>query len=205
MRRKDPTKRAILAGLVIVVAMLIWSCTLMFKMVVAKNELSSVDNGIASQTNTYTQIVLSEKKLNEDKEKLRAIHILATNRFLNGNLLNALQRAVVDNVQVKRFKVDQTYIYTEEIKPKDDEDKRAPKPATVTERISIALDATDTSPNGEGATRFQNALSGMPYFEHILAKTNGFRLTSVGAPQTTQSGQTFTTFTLEARLPEKTR
>lgn len=205
MRRRDPTKRAILVGLVVVAAMLIWSCTLMFKMVVAKNELNAVDNGIGSQTNAYAQIVLSERKLNEDKDKLRAIHILSTNRFLNGNLLNALQRAVVENVQVKRLKVDQTYVYTEEVKPKDDEDKRPPKPATVTEKISILLDATDTSPNGEAATRFQNSLSSMPYFEHILARTNGFRLTSVGAPQTTLSGQTFTTFTLEARLPEKTR
>lgn len=205
MRRRDPTKRAILAGLVLVAAMLICSCTLMFKTVLAKNELNSVVHGIGAQTNAYAQIVLSERKLNDGREKLRAIHMLATNRFLNGNLLNALQRAVVENVKVTRLKVNQTYVYTEEVKPKDDEDKRPAKPATVTEKISIQLDATDTSPNGEATTRFQDGLSAMPYFQHLLAKTNGFRLTSVGAPQTTQSGQTFTTFTLEAILPEKTR
>lgn len=205
MRRRDPTKRAILVGLVVVAAMLIWSSTLMFKTVVAKNELNAVNRGIGAQTNAYAQIVFSERKLNESREKLSAIHTLATNRFLNGTLLNALQRAVVENVQVKRLKINQTYAYTPEFKPKDDSDKRPPKPATVMEKITILLDATDTSPNGEAATRFQNALSGMPYFERILAKTNGFRLTSVGAPQTTPAGQTFTTFTLEANLPEKTR
>jgi hypothetical protein len=112
---------------------------------------------------------------------------------------------VVDNVQVTRLKVNQNYTLNEEVKPKDEEDKRPPKPATVTERISFTIDATDTSLNGEGATRFQNALSAGAYFQQTLAKTNAFRLKSIGAPQTDASGQTFTTFTLEASLPEKTR
>jgi hypothetical protein len=204
-RRRDPVKRAVLAGVVLVAAMLVWSSTLMFKAMAARSELSAAETTINSQTNDFTKVVNDEKRLADSKGKLRALHVLVTNRFLNGNLLDVLQRTVVDNVQVTRLKVTQTYIYNEEIKPKDEEDKRAPKPASVTEKTMLSLNAMDTSVNGEAATRFQNALSAAPYFKTLLAKTNGFRLTSIGAPQTDVSGQNYTVFTLEAHLPEKTR
>jgi hypothetical protein len=205
LRRRDPVKRVILAGVVLVAAMLVWSCTLMFKVIVAKSDLGSVDGAINSQTNAYGMIVNNEKRLADSKDKLHAIQVLATNRFLNGSLLDVLQRTVVENVQVTRFKVSQVYVQTDEVKPKDDEDKRPAKPATVTEKISLTINATDTSPNGEGATKFQDALSGTAYFQRLLTKTNSFRLTSIGAPQTDVSGQSLTAFTLEAHLPEKTR
>lgn len=204
-RRRDPVKRVILAGLVLVAAMLVWSSTLMFKAMGTKSEISSVEARMSADTNAYAQVISNEKKLTDTRDKLRAVHMLVTNRFLNGSLLDVLQRTVVDNVQVTRLKVSQTYVQQEEFKPKDEDDKRPPKPATVTEKIVLTLDAIDTSPNGEAATRFQNALCVAPYFEKLLAKTNGFRLTSIGAPQKDPSGQMFTTFTLEAHLPEKTR
>lgn len=204
-RRRDPVKRAIIVGVVLVIGMLGWASILMFKLMAVKNEVSGVQAKINAQTNAYALIVGNEKKLADSTRKLQSLHILATNRFLNGNLLDALQRTIVEKVQVTRFKVTQAYNLTEEVKPKDEEDKRAPKPATVTEKTSLLVNATDTSLNGEAATRFQNALSSAPYFQRILAKTNGFRLTSVGTPQVDPSGQSFTTFTLEAYLPEKTR
>jgi hypothetical protein len=205
LRRRDPVKRAILAGVVLVILLLGWSSILVFKTIIAKNEISGVDLVIKTHTNEYAQVVSNEKRLTDAQSRLRALHVLVTNRFLNGTLLDTLQRSVVDNVQVTRLKISQNYVLTEEVKPKDEEDTRPAKPATVTEKIMVTLDATDTSPNGEGATHFQNALSTAPYFERVLAKTNGFRLTSIGAPQRDVNGQSFTAFTLEAHLPEKTR
>lgn len=208
-RRRDPVKRAILVGVVLVAAMLVWSSLLVVQQMSAKSELSTADLKINGQTNDYTRVVNNEKRLADGKVRLRALQILATNRFLNGNLLDVLEKNTVDNVQVTRLKVTQTYILTEETKPKtdDDEDKAAKptKPATVTEKIGLSMSAVDTSPNGEAATRFQNVLSAAPYFQKTLGKTNGFRLTSLGAPQVDPSGKSFTTFTLEASLPDKTR
>jgi hypothetical protein len=208
-RRKDPVKRAILVGVVLIIIMLVWSSMLMVKQMAARSELSSADGDINSQTNSYAGVLDHEKRLADEKARLRDLQILATNRFLNGNLLDVLQKTTVDNIQVTRLKVTQNYILTEETKTKsaDDEEKlsKVTKPATVTEKISVSLSATDTSPNGEAATRFQNALSAAPYFQKILTKANGFRLTSVGAPQLDTSGKSFTTFTLEANLPDKTR
>lgn len=207
-RRRDPVKRAILVGVVLVAAMLAWSSTLVFKQMGARSELSTVDGTINAKTNEFAKVTNEEKRLADGKARLHALDILTTNRFLNGNLLDVLQRTIVDKVQVTQLKINQTYVLTEEVKPKDDENggpKRAGKPATVTEKISLLFNATDTSPNGEAATHFQNALSAAPYFQKLLAKTNGFRLTSIGAPQVDGSGQAFTTFTLEASLPDKTR
>jgi hypothetical protein len=176
-----------------------------FKTMAAKNEVSIVDGRIKAQTNAYMAILNNEKKLADNKHKLQALYILATNRFLNGNLLDTLQINVVENVQVTHLRVNQSYLFADEVKPKDDEDKRTAKPATVTEKISLVLDATDMSLNGEGATHFQNVLSATPYFLKTLARTNGFRLKSIGTPQVDPSGKSFSTFTLEANLPEKTR
>jgi hypothetical protein len=210
-RRKDPVKRAVLIAVVLVIAMLGWSGILMIKQMSARGELTAALGTMNSQTNAYTQVVNNEKRLADGKNRLHALVMLTTNRFLNGTLLDVLQRNMVDNVQVTRLKVTQVYILTDETKaakPADDDTEKRPavtKPATVTEKVSLSMSATDTSPNGEAATHFQNTLSAAPYFQKILAKTNGFRLTSLGAPQVDPSGRSFTTFTLEANLPDKTR
>lgn len=208
-RRRDPVKRAILVAFVLVAAVLVWSSLLVVQQVSARGELATADLKINSQTNEYTRVVNNEKRLADGKLRLRALQILATNRFLNGNLLDVLEKNTVENVQVTRLKVTQNYILTDEVKSKSEEDEdktpKVTKPATVTEKISLSMSATDTSPNGEAAIRFQNVLSAAPYFQKILARTNGFRLTSLGAPQVDPSGKSFTTFTLEASLPDKTR
>src|SRR2546421_12062249 len=87
-RRRDPVKRVILAGAVLVAVMLAWSSTLMFKAMALKSEIGTIDGSLNSQTNTYAQILSNEKRLADSKEKLRALQILATNRFLNGSLLD---------------------------------------------------------------------------------------------------------------------
>lgn len=209
-RRKDPVKRAILVAVVLVAAVLVWSSTLVLKQMSARGELTTVDGQMSSQTNSYAQVVNNEKRLADDKNKLHALQMLATNRFLNGSLLDVLQKSTADNIQVTRLKVTQTYIFTEEekSKPSDDEPDKRPtvtKPASVVEKISLSFGATDTSSNGEATTHYQNLLSAAPYFQKILAKTNGFRLTSLGAPQIDPSGKSFITFTLEANLPDKKR
>src|SRR6185312_6065834 len=141
-----PVKRAILVGVVLVFAMLVWSSMLMVTQMAARSELSSADGDINSQTNSYAGVLDHEKRLADEKARLRDLQILATNRFLNGNLLDVLQKTTVDNIQVTRLKVTQNYILTEEAKTKsaDDEEKhpKATKPATVTEKISVSLSAT---------------------------------------------------------------
>jgi hypothetical protein len=206
-RRRDPVKRVILIGFILLALLGFWSCLLWFNVMATKSELGRLENDLNSRTNDYRQIIESQTKLNEYKAKLNELNRLATNRFLNGNLLDALQKNTVDHVQLMRLKVGQTYAVTtheEKSKPKPGA-KPAEKKIQITEKKVLTLEAKDTSPTGDGYTAFQEKLSSAPYFRDVLGKTNNFRLAFLGAPQTDQEGKTFVLFTLEARFPEKTR
>jgi hypothetical protein len=54
-------------------------------------------------------------------------------------------------------------------------------------------------------SKLQSALSSSPFFQSALSKGTGFRLTSLGSPQSDPEGKPFILFALEGRLPEKTR
>jgi hypothetical protein len=199
-RRRDPVKRVILAGAVVVVLILAWSSSLMVKTIIAKGDLNRLEGNLNSRTNEYRQILDSQKRLGEGKQKLEALQRLATSRYLMGNLLNALQKNTVDNIQLVRLKVDQSYVLTEESKSKN------PKPATATEKIVVTMNARDNSPvPGDTVNKYQETLSGASYFQGALGNAGGFRLVALGAPQTDSEGKSFVLFSLEARFPEKTR
>jgi hypothetical protein len=204
LRRRDPVKRVILAGIVVVGLILVWSSSLMVKTMYVKGDVNRLEGNLNSRTNQYRQILDNQKTLGEDTQKLQKLEQLATNRFLIGTLLETLQETTIDNVQLLRLKVDQSYTLTDETKPAGAH--ALPKPATATEKIVLSLNAKDLSPvPGDAVSRFQDALSSAPYFQNALGKGSGFRLTSLGAPQSDPDGKTFILFTLEARFPDKKR
>jgi hypothetical protein len=203
-RRRDPVKRVIIVGAILVGLILLYSSSLMVKTMVVKNDLSRLEGNLNSRTNQYRQVLENQKVLVEDNQKLLALQQLATNRLLMGTLLDGLQRATVDFVQLLRLKVEQTYTLIPEGKPKD---KNTPgKPATITENIMLTLNARDSSPvTSDAVSKYQEALSRAAYFKSALGKDGGFRLTVLGAPQADPEGKAFVLFTLEARYPERTR
>src|SRR6187431_1149134 len=108
-RRRDPAKRVIWVSVILVAAMLVWSSSLFLKGMLVNSSLSSVEHQMNSRTNQYQRILDNQKKAIEIKAKLTALHQLATNRFLNGTLLNALQQTSSEDVHLVRLKVDQVY------------------------------------------------------------------------------------------------
>jgi hypothetical protein len=205
-RRRDPVKRLVLAGVVVVALILAYSSTLLVNTVAANSQLNGLNGDLNSRTNEYRQILESQKILVESRQRLDALRRLSTNRFLVGNFLNALQKVTDDNVQLMRLKIDQTYTLTEEAKPADSGERVSGKPATANEKIMLTLNAKDIgNPPGNAFKGFQEALSGAPYFQEALGKTNGFRLANYGAPQSDPDGKSFVLFTLEANFPEKKR
>jgi hypothetical protein len=207
LRRRDPVKRVILAGLVLVMALLVWSSSLMVKGMIFRGDLSRLQGALNSRTNEYRQILESQQKLNDGKLKLAALRQLATNRFLMGDLLNSLQLTTVENVQLVHLKVVQTYTLTEETKPKPGDARPAPaKPARATEKITLTLNAKDvSSAPGDGVNKYQVALSAAPFFQQALGKANQILLVNLGTPQPDPDGKLFVLFALEARFPDKSR
>jgi len=208
MRRRDPVKRAIWVGGLLVFAMLMWSGWLQVGTMRVQSKLNAVERDSNSRTNEYQQLLDYQVKSSQIEEKLAALHKLAVNRFLNGTMLNALQQTTAENVQLLRLKMDQTYLVTEETKKKTTESGRVipGRPATITERLALILEAKDSSPNpGDEVNRFKEKIASHAYFQNALGKTNEVRLTFLSQPQAQPDGKSFVQFTLECRYPEKTR
>jgi len=206
LRRRDPVKRAIAAGIVLVLLILAYSSSLLFKTMMTKGDLSRLEGNLGSLTNEYRQILLSQNNLVETKQKIEALNRLAANRFLMGNLLNGLQKATSDNMQLIRLRLEQVYAVTEEVKAKPGDSKSKGKPATSREKIVLTLSTKDRSATpGDGVSKYQETLSNESYFKNALKTTAGFRLVTMSPTQTDVDGRPFIQVILEARYPETIR
>jgi hypothetical protein len=210
LRRKDPVKRAALAAGLVVFCVLLWSCTLQFKIIAAKSDLSALQTKWKAIEKSYQVAVESRRKSLEVEEKLAALQNYTTNRFLWGSALNAFQQSFngVDDVQVTRLRTEQSYIQTEETKPRTNGTMViAGKPGSSTEKILLTVEAVDSSPQpGSHVNKLKEAIVSVPYFQNNLQKTNGVLLTSLSAPQTGPLGRNpYVLFTLQCFFPEKVR
>jgi hypothetical protein len=207
LRRRDPIKRVIFGGLLLVALMLVWWSWLQLRVMVAHASQSQMEAQIQSHTNAYQVVLVSQKKIAEAKDSLAALQKLTRDRFLQGNLLNALQQATVPDVQLVRLKVDQTYVATEGTTAQtSDTGIIQGHPGTVTEEITVTLDARDYSSSpGDRVNKFQDAISHQPYFQAELNKTNGVRLTNLSPPQVGPDGKPSVMFTLQCTYHNRTR
>jgi hypothetical protein len=207
MRRRDPVKRAIWLGAALVCLMLAWSGSLQVRALMSGSEVSHLERVMNSQSNEFHQVLDNQQKAEEIHHKLTALHQLATTRFLQGSVLNALQHTPVDDVQLIHFKTEQAYSLTEETKARTNSDRVIPgKPAFVTEKIAVVLDGNDSSGNpGDEVGRYKESISTNSFFRKLLGENNGVNLRNLSLPQVGNSGKPFVLFTLDCRLPERTR
>jgi hypothetical protein len=209
LRRRDPVKRAIWLGVGVVILLLGWSGWLQLTAMMAKGELSRLEARLHSHTNEFQQVLDNQKKLGLVRQKMGALDALATNRFLYGTMLDSLQHATLSEVHLVRFKAEQSFAVTEATKPRTNANRVTPgRPATVAERMTLTFDAKDFNPvmPGDSVNKYKETISGSPYFQDILGRTNEVRLTALGAPQPPgPDGRPFVLFTLECRYPEKNR
>src|SRR5690349_461740 len=96
-RRRDPVKRAIWAGVFIGAVILVYSGYLQLRAVVSKGEVNQLESRIQAHTNEYQVVLDHRKKLGDYNSKLSALTQLATSRFLNGTMLDALQHTTLDD------------------------------------------------------------------------------------------------------------
>jgi hypothetical protein len=207
LRRRDPIKRVIFWGVLVVALMLAWWSWLQLRVMVANQHLSQVQAQIQSHTNAYQVVVVGQRKINEAKQSLAALQKLTSSRFLQGDLLEALQRATVPGVQLMRLRVDQTYVATEAgAADAGDTVIKPGRAGTVAESIVVSLDARDFSGSlGDQVNKFKDVISQEPYFQAELDKTNGVRLTNLSPPQVGPDGKPSVLFTLQCKYPDITR
>ncbi len=207
LRRRDPVKRMIFCAAFLVALMLVWSSSLQLQAMLAKKDVSDRQTAIEARTNEFQRVQVDQKKMADVKAKLDALKKMTASRFLQGNLLNALQLVNVSGVQLTRIKVDQDYLYAPGTKPQTNGDRITRGwPETVTEKIVVSLDAKDSGPNpGDQVNKFKEAVAGQTYFKASLNKTNGVQLTYLSPPQIGPDGKSFVLFTVQCNFPENTR
>jgi hypothetical protein len=208
LRRRDPVKRGIMAGIGLVVLVFLWAGFLQFRIMRTQSQINEVEVGVALQNKNFKKITQDQKDLNALTWKLRDLDRYATNRFLWGNLLNALQKAVTTDVQLTRFLSEQSHAITEEIKPKTNAETGRViigKPGESVERIRLQFDARDFSPSpGDQVGAYKAALANSEYFRRLLGKTNEIVLRNLSAPTVENgSSRAVVLFTLDCRLPDK--
>lgn len=195
LRRRDPVKRVIWIGVFLAFLVLLWSSSLQVQAIVAKGDLARLQADIGTRTNDFARVTSEKRELTDVAQRLSALQQLATNRFLNATVLNALQQVALPEVQIIRLQAQQRY----------DTIEVAKKPA-ITEHITLTIDARDTGPTpGDQLGRFKQSLATNAYFQATLGKANEPRLTSYAPVQLGSDGKPFVPFTLECRYLDKTR
>ena len=209
-RRKDPVKRGAYAAGIVVFIIVLWASTLQVKILSSKSEINSINAKWKRIESSYESAVSAQRQAIDAEQRLALLHQMSTNRFLWGNVLNALQQTFnnVSDIQTVRLRSEQLYAISEETRPRTNGTKISlGKPATSTEKIQMTIDAWDTSPQaGNSINAFKEALANHPYFKDSLAKTNAVLLTARSAPQSAPGGGAqFVQFSLQCNFPEKTR
>jgi len=211
LRRRDPVKRAVLLGAACAAVMVVVSLIIQSQVMSTNRKADGFTQRIQAITNDYATVMADFDRLQQLNLNIRGLDILASERFLNGTLLNSLQKVYVENVQLIHLRAEQNYTITEEVKSKPSATTPGPakatKPATSIEKVTLLVEARDTSATpGEQVTKFKDALGKSDYFLKLLGTNNQMRLVNRSPPQLqSDTGRLGVQFTLEARLPEKVR
>jgi hypothetical protein len=198
LRRRDPVKRVVVGGVLLLAILAVWSSTVQLKVMMANRELGQAQFQLDSHKNDYDSAVTNNAKITSIRLKISALDKMANCRMLQGDLLNALQKVNVDNVQLMGIKVDQGYTASG--------GKGVTAKSAVTERIIVRLNARDSSSNpGDQVGKFMQAVARQSYFGQMLNKTNGIVLTDESSPQQDPSGRNYVSFTVECHFPDQKR
>jgi hypothetical protein len=206
LRRHDPVKRVIIFGALAVAVTLVWSSSLQLETMLAKKAVSDKQTEIGARTNEFQHVLTEQKKIAAAKEKLLALKTMTNSRFLEGDLLNALQQVTVGGVRLTRLKADQDYFYVAGTPSQTTKSGVITgRPAAVTEKIVVWLEARDSGANpGDQVNKFKEAVANQSYFKTMLNKTNGVQLVNLSAPEVVE-GKPCVLFTLKCNFPEYTR
>jgi len=196
LRKKDPVKRAIVAGALVIALMLVWFSSILLEHMVANNGLAQVQSEIQSHTNDYNTAILCLKNLHAAQNRLKSLDDLSSARFLQGNLMNALQQLYVSNVNLMRIEVSQHFTA-------NGADAKA---TSITESTSLTLDAKDASPNpGDQVNHCKDAIAQLDYFKSRLAAVDGVKLSNLSPPESAPGSSPFVLFTISCRFTDHQR
>jgi hypothetical protein len=201
LRRRDPVKRAGMAGLLLVLLSLAWFSSTWLGGKIEAQKLSQIDAQAGTYTNKFAQVQADARKIGDLQQRLVALDHFTAIRFLNGNLLNAVQQTYLPSVNLTRLHVDQSYTVIPGAPAKNNNPGRPP---VNTEHVTVTLDARDSGVNpGEQVQPFKDALLAQTYFKTNIDPAAGIRLLNLSPVQTVGDSKPYVNFTLECRFSNR--
>ena len=207
LRRKNPVKRGIWIGSFLVCVVLLWIAKLQLDISFEKHSYNNVEADWKSKMTKYSTVTNAQVKTREVDEKLAQLDYLSTNRFLWAPVLNALQKTMVDQVQVTRLAGVQTLVKEDGRDIGSGSTKRR-LPGAMIEKVSLSIEAKDLKPNDQNYTKFKESLCTFDFFAKHLQRRDGFVMDGILGPLTVDPvdpNKQFVTFTLASHFPEARR
>jgi len=212
LRRKDPVKRAVGIGGLVVLALLLWSAVLYSESFALKSQQRDLEGAWKKYETRFLELSNDQKAVKEMNQKIASLDRFTTNRFLWGSALNAFQQtippALADKIQVLRLNGSHEYQFSEAVAPRKKGTVTEPgKPAASRERITITIEARDFgNPADQNYNKFKNSIVSVPFFKELLpSPSEDIRLKSVSPPVRDLLNKEYVQFTLECKLPMVTR
>jgi hypothetical protein len=207
LRRKDPVKRSIWIAGFLVSLVLLWLLKLQCDIWFDQKDLTRINNRWTEIKANYSAVTNNVIKTAEIDRKLAALDNLTTNRFLWAPVLNALQKCVVNNVQVTRFRGEQAYVKEESHDVGSGATKRS-IPGAIVEKTSLYIDAKDSDANQQNYAKLKETLCDSDFFAKRLGRRDGFVFEGTLSAPTADPGdpgRAFITFALASHFPEVRR
>jgi hypothetical protein len=207
LRRKDPIKRGIWIGGFLVCVVVLWMAKLQLDIFFEKHDYNSIEADWKNKMTKYSTVTNEQARTADVERKLSQLDCLSTNRFLWAPVLNALQKTMVDQVQVTRLRGDQACVREEGHDIGSGSSKRR-VPGAMVEKVSLSIEAKDFKPNDQNYTKFKESLCTCDFFVRRLQRRDGFVMDGILGPLTVDPvdpNKQFVTFTLASHFPEARR
>ncbi|HTA29664.1 MAG TPA: hypothetical protein VK731_04235 [Candidatus Cybelea sp.] len=206
-RRNHPIKRAAWIAGFCVSVMLLWLLELQLAINLSQMKSRNLEKrygAVRRRDSAAKDYIMKNAEINK---RVAALDRLETNRFLWAPLLNALQKTMIDDIQVTRMSGEQKYT-AEGPRTIGAGSRKAVVPGDIVERISLSIEAMDVSRDELSYIKYKESLDRCDYFVKNLGGRDGFILEGVlmpaGASKLDPSNR-FTKFVLGARFPELRR
>jgi len=201
IRRRDPVRWTIRLGSAAALILILWAGWLCVQMAIAGAQLHHVQADWQSLEKKHQEALAVFKKVGDIDRIMLPLQHHATNRFLWTLPLDALQLAMVDDIQVVGLKMEQNLVQLEAVKAS--KTVRA-QPAQTKEQIFLTITAKNFADN-HAEDKFIETIGSLPYFKSSLRKKEPVLLKNRLLRQVDplDPNRIFTLFTIECVYPER--
>lgn len=202
LRRKDPVKRGVYIAVGLLVLMLLWVGVSWMGLSKAKTRLADVNAELASLEKDAKLAEENQKKTKDNLFKMDMLKKMSVVRPLWAPVLDTLQRATVNDVQVLRIRVEQVYQVTPAFSPARNSGLK-PKPASTRQVMSMLIEAQDNSERLDSYSKLREQLA--VALRDQMGTNGTVSLKTLNQARETSDGKKYLTFTLECAFTEVNR